>query len=282
MMAAEQHVPELLQRFLIDLETTQGSEEVWRLIVCLGRELKLPCVDFIGASAYRNWKKTLFLRTSYDSAWLSAYNADPDLARWSYFRSHAMDRLTPIAVGLEFLDDYHPLPEARVAVLREAARRGMRAGFSIPLRQNAPSQVGLLTFTGNHSRRDMQRIIQAHGWTLSMAALTAHQRYMYHFTREFPERNQITGKQLELLEMIGAGHQDKQIAAQLEISVSAVRQRLNALIQNTGLSSRTELAALAMSLGVLPDPLHKACQAQVDTQGALEDEALDLLILSGT
>ena len=65
-----------------------------------------------------------------------------------------------------------------------------------------------------------------------------------------------------------------------------IRRRLNQ--ENDTLSEaettrlRTELAALAMSLGVLPDPLHKACQAQVDTQGALEDEALDLLILSGT
>ena len=85
---------------------------------------------------------------------------------------------------------------------------------------------------------------------------------MYHFGREFPERNRITPKQLELLELIGAGLQDKQIADRLRVSVSAVRQRLSALSQNTGMTSRAELAALAMSLGVLPDPLNRPGDAE--------------------
>ncbi|MCR8549406.1 autoinducer binding domain-containing protein [Salipiger sp. P9] len=260
--AAERHVPDLLQRFLLRLETAESSLEVWRLIVALGRELQLPFVDLISASSWRDWKKTRFIRTSYDASWLSAHNSDPELARWSYFRSHAMDHLTPIAVGLEFLDEYKPLPEARVEVLRDAARRGMRAGYSVPLRYNAPPQAALITFGGDHSRRDMLTIINAHGWTLTTAALTGFQRYMYHFGREFPERNRITPKQLELLELIGAGLQDKQIADRLRVSVSAVRQRLSALSQNTGMTSRAELAALAMSLGVLPDPLNRPGDAE--------------------
>ncbi|WP_417720061.1 helix-turn-helix transcriptional regulator [Salipiger sp.] len=254
-----------MQRFLPRLEATTTSREVWQLIVALGRELHLPCIDFISASSYRDWKRTLFIRTSYDSSFLHDYNADPEVGRWSYFRSHAMDRLTPIAVGLEFLDEYRPIPEARIEVLREAARRGMRAGFSIPLRVHAPPQSALITFTGDHSRREMQAIIHAHGWTLTTAALMGHQRYLMHFAQEFPERNHVTGKQLELMEMIGAGLQDKQIAAELGVSVSAVRQRLNALMQNTGISSRAEMAALAMSIGVLPDPLGRPGAEAIQT-----------------
>ncbi|EPX82260.1 imidazoleglycerol-phosphate dehydratase [Salipiger mucosus DSM 16094] len=243
------------------LEVTESSREVWRLIVELGRELNLPFIDFISSSSYRNWKKTLFIRTSYDATWLAPHNDDPEVGRWSYFRSHALDRLTPIAVGLEFLEDYYPLPEGRVRVLEEAARRGMRAGYSVPLRQNAPPQAALMTFAGDHSRREMLAIIRAHGWTLTTAALMGHQRYLHHFAREFPERNRITRKQLELLELIGSGLQDKQIADRLGVSISAIRQRLNSLMQNTGVGSRAELAALAMSLGVLPDPLNRSDDA---------------------
>ncbi|MGX9351605.1 helix-turn-helix transcriptional regulator [Shimia sp. W99] len=253
--AAEQYVPELLQEFLVGLEATSHSADVWRLIVRLGRTLNLPYIDFISANNYADWKKTLFIRTSYDSTWLNAVNKDPDLAKWSYFRTHAMHHLTPIAVGLEFVDEYHHIPEARYKVLREAASRGIRAGFSIPLRVHAPAQAALITFSGNHSKRDMKRIIQTHGWVLNAAALMGHQRYMMHFAAEFVERNAISDKQRELLEMIGAGLQDKVIAEQLGISVSAVRQRMNNLLNKTGLSNRAELAALAMSSGLLPDPL---------------------------
>ncbi|WP_146589434.1 helix-turn-helix transcriptional regulator [Puniceibacterium confluentis] len=230
---------------------------MWRLIVALGRQVQLPFVDFISASSYRDWKKTLFVRTSYDSSWLHTINMDPELQRWSYFRDHAMNYLTPVMIGIEFIEEYRHVPQKRVEVLKLAAEHGIRAGFSIPLRLNAPPQAALITFAGDHSRREMQAIIRAHGWTLNTAALMGHQRYLYHFNQEFSERNRITDKQQDLLELIGSGLQDKAIAAKLDISISAVRQRMNALMQNTQAKSRAELAALAMSLGVLPDPFNR-------------------------
>ena len=255
LVEAERHVPELLQGFLVDLEATTHSSHVWRLIVRLGQMLNLPYIDFISASNYHNWKKTLFIRTSYDSSWLNEVNLDPDLHKWSYFRTHAMHYLTPLAVGLEFVDENRHIPEARYKVLREAAKRGIRAGFSIPLRVHAPPQSALITFSGDHSKREMTHIIRTHGWALNTAAVMGHQRYMTHFAAEFTERNAISDKQRELLEMIGGGLQDKVIAERLGISVSAVRQRMNNILAKTGLGNRAELAALAMSMGLLPDPL---------------------------
>ncbi|PSL20984.1 helix-turn-helix transcriptional regulator [Shimia abyssi] len=255
LLDAERHVPELLHNFLVDLETTAHSSDVWRLLVGLGRTLNVPYVDMVSASSYENWKKTLFVRTSYDSTWLTSSNQDPDLSKWSYFRSHAMKHLTPIAVGLEFADEFHHVPEARYLVLREAAARGMRSGFSIPLRVHAPPQAALITFSGDHAKRDMHLIIQTHGWVLQSAAMSGFQRYMTHFAAEFTERNAISDKQRELLELIGAGLQDKTIAERLGVTVSAVRQRMNQILKKTGLGNRAELAALAMSMGLLPDPL---------------------------
>ncbi|MEP2532080.1 LuxR C-terminal-related transcriptional regulator [Shimia sp.] len=225
------------------------------MIVSLGRTLNLPYIDFISASNYVNWKKTLFIRTSYDSTWLHAVNKNPDLAKWSYFRTHAMHCLTPIAVGLEFVDEYHHIPEERYKVLREAAARGIRSGFSIPLRVHAPPQSALLTFGGGQSKREMKHIIQTQGWVLNTAAVMGHHRYMMHFSSEFTERNAISDKQLELLKMIGTGMQDKNIAEELGVTVSAVRQRMKQILNKTGLGNRAELAALAMSMGLLPDPL---------------------------
>ena len=167
-----------------------------------------------------------------------------------------MKHLTPIMTGLEFVDEYYHVPAHRVKVLKEAAKRGMRAGFSIPLRLHAPPQAALISFMGDHTRREMQAIVHAHGWTMTAAAMAAHQRYITHFSAEFSERNKVSLKQRELLEKIGQGLQDKQIAAELGISISAVRQRMRTLTKKTGISGRTELAALAMSMGILPHPLH--------------------------
>ncbi|NKW92129.1 hypothetical protein HGD87_06265 [Rhodobacteraceae bacterium R_SAG9] len=259
LLQAERHIPDLLQGFLVDLETTESSAEVWALIVEVGRTLNLPFIDFISASNFEDWQKTLFIRTSYDSTWLNTFNEDPDVAKWSYFRMHALHHLTPIAVGVEFLDEYHHMPQARHEVLEEAARRGMRAGFSIPLRSHAPPQAALITFCGDHSQREMKHIIQTHGWVLQAVAMMGHQTYLSHFAAEFTERNKISDKQRELLEMIGGGLQDKVIAERLGVSVSAVRQRMNNILSKTGLSNRADLAALAMSAGLVEDPLHRMC-----------------------
>ena len=254
LLAAEQHTPEHLHDFLRDLEACETSEAVWRRLVVLGRSLELPHLDFIVASAAPQWKRTLFLRTSYDSRWLQEANKDPEVSRWSYLRSHATQHLTPLLVGLEFAEEFTHLPEQRVAVLREAARRGMRAGFSVPLRGPAPPLTGVINYMGDHARRDMLAIVRAHGWVLNVAALAAFQRYMGFYAAEFLDRTGISMKQREMLSMIGAGLQDKQIAADLGISVSALRQRMQALMAKTGCSNRAEIAALAMSTGLLPDP----------------------------
>ncbi|ETX16255.1 hypothetical protein OCH239_07795 [Roseivivax halodurans JCM 10272] len=256
--AAESYTPELLQRCLVRLEKTQHSLEVWRLIVEVGRSVSLPFVDFVSTEGLQDWRRTLFLRTSYDSSWLTEEYRDDEARQWSILRQHAQHHLTPLLVGLEFIDESPPVPEQRRVLLEAAAARGMRAGISFPLRQNAPPRAGLLTFSGDHSRRGMRAIVRAHGWALHAIALIGHQRYLHHFTQEFFERNHVTAKQRELLELVGRGLQDKQIAERLGISVSAVRQRMSALSTRTGLTSRTEMAALAMSLGILPDPAGRA------------------------
>ncbi|WP_270726947.1 helix-turn-helix transcriptional regulator [Shimia sp. Alg240-R146] len=242
----------------MDLESTNSSAEVWALIVSVGRDLNLPFVDFVTADNYADWKRTLFVRTSYDSSWLNDLNADPDVVKWSYFRTHAIHHLTPLATGVEFIDDYMHIPEARHEVLKEAARRGIRAGFSIPLRTHAPPQASMITFSGDHSKREMRRIIQTHGWVLNAVAMMGFQRYLAHFSAEFVDRNRISEKQRELLEMIGAGLQDKVIAERLGVTVSAVRQRMNNILAKTGLANRADLAALAMSVGLVPDPLSRS------------------------
>ena len=50
---------------------------------------------------------------------------------------------------------------------------------------------------------------------------------------------------------------DKQIATELGVSVSAVRQRLTVVQNKTGAQNRADLAALAMRMGLISDPLLK-------------------------
>lgn len=255
LLPAERFSPELLHMTLAALEGAKSSEQVWHILVGVGERVNLPFLDFICAHDFEGMTDTIFIRTSYDSTWINTANQDPELRRWSYFRSHAVRHITPILIGYEFLDDYMELPEARVEILREAAARGMRAGVSVPMRAYAPRQIGMLSFMGDHSATEAKKIIDAHSTTLCVIAMHGFQRYMALYSSEYFRRHNISKKQRELMRLVGQGLLDKQISAILGISVSAVRQRLARVLEKTGLSNRTELAALAVSTGLQPDRL---------------------------
>lgn len=266
LVKAETYTPALLQTLTLGLEAATHSRDVWHCLVDLGRDAGLPFVDYVSTGDTENWRNTLFIRTSHDSGLLNHDSAGSQESHWSYFHNHAMHYLTPVLIGLEFAEDYRHLPDTRIRVLELAAANGMRAGLLVPLRSIAPPQTAMITFMGDHSKTEMQALLDRHGWALNAGALMAHQRFVQLYSAEFAERFSITPKQRQLIELIGLGHQDKVIADSLGVSVSAVRQRMHALLKNTGLHTRSELAALAMSLGLLPDPLKRP-------DGAHEPEA---------
>lgn len=248
--------PPRLTRFLARLENTSTSEQVWSLLVALARDVGLLVVDYVCATDYRDWEKVQFIRTTASSDWIDHARANPDIRRTSYFRTHAVHALTPVFVGLEYADLYNA-DRARIEIMQLAADMGMRAGIGIPLRMPEPGQAAIMIFGGDLPRARFEHLIQREGWTLHAAALSGHTRYMELFRAEFIARNQLTAKQRELLILVGRGFLDKQIGHDLGISVSAVRQRMASVMARTGTSNRAELAALAMRIGLVPDPMLK-------------------------
>lgn len=249
--------PARLTRFLAQLEHAQTSEEVWTLLVALGCAVDLPLVDYVCATDYRDWEKAQFIRTTVDASWIDHARQNPNIRKMSYFRTHAVAALTPIYVGIEYAQMYDPSPE-RYEIMELSASMGLRSGIGIPLRMPEPGQAAILIFGGGMKRAAFERLMHSEGWTLNAAALAAHMRYMELFNAEFFERNKLSDKQRELVTLIGQGMLDKQIGHELGISVSAVRQRMASVLARTGAANRAEIAALAMRVGLVPDPTLKS------------------------
>lgn len=253
----ERAVPENLRDFLISLEATQHSDDVWNLLVEFGKRLGLPMVEYICATDYRDWEQAQFIRTTVDSSWIPHAQSDSDVRKLSIFRQHSVKFLTPVTVGLAYVDEIENVCAKRRALIKVGAEYGLNAGFAIPLRMNEPGQAAHILFGGAHSRAEFDALLQAHGWEMHAVALSAHTRYVELFKAEFCERNELTEKQKELIRLVGRGYLDKQIAHELGVSFSAVRQRLSSVQQKTRTSNRAELAALAMRIGLVPDPMLK-------------------------
>ncbi|MEC3862512.1 LuxR C-terminal-related transcriptional regulator [Mesobacterium sp. TK19101] len=251
----ERFIPQHLLEFLVSLETTRSTNDVWDLILELAQSLRLTVVDYVYATDFRNWEQAQFIRTTFDSTWLDYVKQFPHIRHTSNFRMHAVHKLTPIMVGPAYLDEMGDIsPEKRRHVML-SAKMGLQAGVGFPLRMGDPGQAAVLAFGGDFTRAEFDALMAEHGWTLHAAALSAHTRYTELFKAEFIERNELTEKQKELVRLVGQGLMDKQIAHELGISFSAVRQRLAAVQQKTGAQNRADLAALAMRVGLVADPL---------------------------
>lgn len=62
--------------------------------------------------------------------------------------------------------------------------------------------------------------------------------------------SRLTGRELEILSLIGAGWSNRKVAAQLFISEGTVKTHITHLLQKLGLANRTEAALFAIREGV--------------------------------
>ena len=254
----EHFIPKRLLDFLLRLEATETTGEVWEAILSLARPLNLTVVDYVYATDFRNWEQAQFIRTTIDSRWFDYLRQYPHIRHTSAFRMHGCRYLTPVMVGMEYLDEMGEITPDRRRHVEIGADFGFRAGIAIPLRTGDPGQAALIVLGGDFSRAAFDTLLAGHGWTLHAAMLSAHARYTELFKLEFIERNHLTEKQKDMLRLVGQGLMDKQIAYQLGISFSAVRQRMSTVQQKTGAQNRADLAALAARLGLVADPLLRA------------------------
>lgn len=256
--AMERHVPDPLLTFLIALEGTETTEDVWQAILEFAKGFGLTSVDYVYASDFRNWERAQFIRTTFDSAWLDYLKQFPHLRKTSNFRMHAVNYLTPVMTGSAYLDEYGPVSDDRRRHSQLSHNMGFHAGVAIPLRTGDPGHAATISIGGKFTREEFDAIWAEHGWAIHAGALTAHVRYAAFFKTEFVQRNHLTEKHKELITLVGKGYLDKQIAHELGISFSAVRQRLITVQEKIGVQNRADLAAVASRIGLVPDPLLNA------------------------
>lgn len=257
-------LPQDILTFVTALNETATSEEVWQLFVDLAKQKGITLVDYVIATDYQNWQKVQFIRTTMDSSWIDFANADTRVRRKSTFRLHSINRLEPVLTGYEYHDLMHNMDEERAFLLKQTAEKyGGRSGIAIPMRMTDPGQAAHMMLAADLPRAEFEELMAQQGWVLHACALYAHIRHMELFKTEFMERNKLTEKQREIVESVGAGMTDKEISARLGVSISTVRQRISALQNKTGCRNRADLAALAMRIGLVPDPMTRAHQNEL-------------------
>lgn len=68
------------------------------------------------------------------------------------------------------------------------------------------------------------------------------------------EIEQFSEREREILQLLAAGYENRQIATQLSLSEKTVGNRLSELFQKLGANNRTQAALIAVQRGIIPPP----------------------------
>lgn len=266
------HVPELLQTTLGELDLAKTSKEVWGTILQLGTTVRLPYIDLVYKAPHQT-EQAAKVWKNYNSDWLDRVLGASHHCPWTEFRAPLIQGLTPRLAGQQFLDKDTKTTAPLESAYEAAASNGLTSSFVVPVSMHAPPYKGTLSFSGDASRRETLAILRAHGWALQTVALVGFTKLITTQLREFSADANITEKQSDILRLLGEGLKDREIADCLGVTVSAVRQRMTSMSKNTGLHTRAELAALAMSLGLLSDPTQPRDATETNGQISLKTAA---------
>lgn len=266
------HVPELLQTTLGELDLAKTSKDVWGTILQLGTTVRLPYVDLVYKAPHQT-EQAATVWKNYNSDWLDRALGTSHQCPWTAFRAPLTQGLTPRLAGQQFLEKDTKTTAPLESAYEAAASNGLTSSFVVPVSMHAPPYKGTLSFSGDASRRETLAILRAHGWALQTVAIVGFTKLITTQLREFSAGANITEKQSDILRLLGEGLKDREIADCLGVTVSAVRQRMTSMSKNTGLHTRAELAALAMSLGLLSDPTQPRGASETNGQISLKTAA---------
>lgn len=253
-------MPAPMCRLLEAMEQSLCPDEVWRALVRYCSGVGIGSVEYLWATDPCNSARQA-MRSTHEPSWRRTLCSQHDLMSQHPFRRMPSDGAAPMIFGAAYFDD--PTPEAGAAAGFAAlcARHGVQSGLAVPLPGVRGGQDAMILFGSGSEPEGFERLLAEHGQSLMIAAMHAHNRHMMLLRQERMRDFDLTAKQSELLVLVGEGLMDKMISHQLGISVSAVRQRLNAVQAKTGTKSRAELAALAVSAGLCGDPLNRVGDA---------------------
>ena len=65
------------------------------------------------------------------------------------------------------------------------------------------------------------------------------------------KENPLTPRETEVLGLLAAGRTNRQVAAELHLSLSTVKRHVEHIIRKLGVSDRTQAAVKAMELGIV-------------------------------
>lgn len=140
------------------------------------------------------------------------------------------------------------LPQVGTEALERTAEAGWTDGLVVPLPRGGGKRVGIVSIVARRTRiTELQKLL------LPPLCICFHERLrgMVAAHRLPVAPAGLTSRELDCLQLVAKGMSDRQIAAELHIAASTAHEHVEHARKRFDASTRAELAAAAISLGVI-------------------------------
>ena len=252
--AFERAFPDMMNEFYTDLNFTESGEEVYQLLVALGRKLGFRAVTYEFCQDVEDENARLFQRSNFSSAFTKLDELLRPHMKIGYGRRHVRDKWTAGVSGHAFSDMFTDHPDYQKKLKVASIIPGFTSGFGFALRSPNPKARAGLVFAGSLPREQVLELAAEHGGTIQAIAWASHIRILQHAAEGRGLGVDLTERQMDYLHWLEQGLLDKQIAHEMGISHSGVRKHQHAVCKKFNVTRRGDIIAAAIRRGVLMEP----------------------------
>lgn len=232
-----------LEDWIEYIEQADGFESRWQRVLEAFEHYGFERLIFMRGDA----RHAIEVNSNFDASWNEHYLSRGFMARDPFIR-YCASTYQPVRTGIAHTKEHDYLNTAELEVINEASDAGFNTGFSCTVERFSGTSVIAWNVGSNQHKTEVDKILKDYHDTLKLLCFHA-QRLLIN-SASAPQKK-LTSRECEVLKLMASGLRNKQIAAQLALSISTIEYHLRNIRQKLQAKTIEQALIIAIQRGFI-------------------------------